>query len=568
VSFKAETSGNACAGSATWTWGDGNSTNQGTANGSVRSGGNGYYIFTYWFNFTHTYRYIGEFVAQFDSGMGSVRIYVGAVGGVSLSAVPTSGRSPLIVMFSYETFLATSGYSASWTFGDGNGSHQSNPNGTATIGGVPYEWWNYTHTYRYGGSFQCLVNVSLAAHYAYASAIIHVNWPVEAGFVASPSSGALPLQVSFSFETEYAVGYSATWRFGDGYGATQNYPSGSRSSGGVTYQWWNCSHTYQTVGTFVAQVNVSSGEFFAADATTIWAGQVWITFVTFENWTTNWIPAQIQACLSGTCSIVSNGQSLILFANNTYTLTALYVPFAYFVSQWLTSAGSVSNATANSTAFTPSRSGNVSLVIGWYASWVGYVYSPAPGGQRVSMMSAVFSTPTELASTRQEVKLGIWLGIGGLTGTNLWQAGVQLNESGGTTTMAPFWEACSPGNCNTKNFTSLKVDPGDVMFVTLALGGGKSNFTIQDLTKAGHPSTSKSITYTPTTSTADWAIENFAVPHSGGVSVTSMVINGVPASLYLSYLRDTQFQGSGSYWLSSLLSAGTGGTQFSITYHD
>lgn len=479
VSFKAETDGSGCESDATWTWGDGNSS-QNNANGSARvkvgEGVNSYYVYYYWFNFTHTYRFPGHFVAQFTSSLGasgSLNIYVEAVGAVSLSASPMFGLAPLAVSFSFETFLATSGYTASWTFGDGNSSHQSSPNGTVTIGGIPYEWWNYTHTYRYDSTFSPEVNVS--------------------------------------------------------------YP----------------------------------GRYYVTASSQVEVGWVSMTFVTFENWTTDWIPAMIQVCLTGNCSTVSDGHSLLLRANEQYTLNATDLASGIFVSQWLTNAGSISSSTSNPTAFTANRSGTLSLIVGWF-NWAGYVYSPPVSGPSVTMVSGVLSTPKNLNSTSSLAQLGIWVGIGGMPGTNLWQAGVELNETKGATTMVAWWEACSssPEGCNTIHWIpSFSMAPGDQVFVNVTSSGGVSTYTIRDLTKPGQPSTSGSVSYTPSAETGEWAIEYFAAPLSGGIAVTSMVVNGVPTSLYSSYLLEDEAEESGSYWVASLLIAGTSGSQFSLAYH-
>ena len=167
VAFSVESS---CAGASggEWIFADGNSTSQNSPNASQRSG------LVQWWNYTHTYRFDGFFEAEFSFEVigppggwlnVSMPINVGTVGAVSLRANPNYGSPALRVSLTYETVFG-SGDSAAWDFGDGNASSQTVPNGTATSDGVEYQWWNYTHTYRYPATFVAGVNVSSTRYYA------------------------------------------------------------------------------------------------------------------------------------------------------------------------------------------------------------------------------------------------------------------------------------------------------------------------------------------------------------------------------------------------------------------
>jgi subtilase family serine protease len=282
VRFSAET---VCGGSITWDFGDGNGTSQSVANGSVTVG----LITYYWWNYTHTYRYIGMFVATFSISSGpynvhvSVNVHVSTVGSVSFHATPNYGSPSLRVGFSYETFYGSGG-TAKWTYGDGNTSTQSSPNGTRVAGSITYQWWNYTHTYTYTRTFLAQVNVTAAKFYAPSSLNIYVSWVQGISFAESPNYAAkAPLRAGFSYETAFGVGYSATWTFGDGNVSTQTSPNGSAGGSTASYQWWNYTHTYHYVGSFIPQVSVSKATHHVSATTNVYVSFVPSLYYSFYN---------------------------------------------------------------------------------------------------------------------------------------------------------------------------------------------------------------------------------------------------------------------------------------------
>jgi len=282
VAFSVET---LCGGSVTWTFGDGNVSSQSVANGSVNSG----FVTYYWWNYTHTYHFMGSFVAQFliTSGIHRVsettNIYAGSVGGISFQVSPQFGSPPLSVGFSYETVFGA-GYSTSWIFGDGNASTQTSPNGSVGVGGLTYQWWNYTHNYQYTGTFHALVNVSWTKFHALAAANITSSWVQAGSFQASPNFGNPPLAVSFGFGTTYGVGYSATWTWGDGNVSTQSNPNSSGGGGGSPpAETWGYSHTYHYLGSFIPEVTVSKASHHVSATTNVYASFVPSLFYSFYN---------------------------------------------------------------------------------------------------------------------------------------------------------------------------------------------------------------------------------------------------------------------------------------------
>jgi len=124
---------------------------------------------------------------------------------------------------------------------------------------------------------------------------------------------------------------------------------------------------------------------------------VQVTFVTFENWSTNWIPAEVQVCpKSGSCSNASNGQTLTLDQYDAYTLSANRLASEVSFLQWTTNAGSLSSNSTDSTQFTPTVSGTVSLITEiktMPTNWAGYVNSPSSSGRTISSVSGEFYLP-------------------------------------------------------------------------------------------------------------------------------------------------------------------------------
>jgi len=130
---------------------------------------------------------------------------------------PLAGVAPLGVQF---TDLSSGNATAwSWDFGDGGTSTQRNP----------------AHTYQNAGSFTVRLTASNAGGQntntktAYVAVSAPVSPPV-AGFVASPTSGTVPLAVQFTDQSTGAASWS--WNFGDGATSTERNPAHTYGSGG------------------------------------------------------------------------------------------------------------------------------------------------------------------------------------------------------------------------------------------------------------------------------------------------------------------------------------------------
>jgi len=142
----------------------------------------------------------------------------------AFTASPTSGVAPLTVVF---TSTSTGDYITSlWDFGDGITDTQTNP----------------THTYMIGGLYPVTLPVSglggtdtlTRTHF------ITVYTPVQADFVASPTSGAPPLTVVFTNTSsgDYAA---SLWDFGDS----------------ITSTLLNPPHIYMAAGVYTVTLTMS-----------------------------------------------------------------------------------------------------------------------------------------------------------------------------------------------------------------------------------------------------------------------------------------------------------------------
>ena len=193
---------------------------------------------------THTYVVAGNYTAQLivtDDSTASdtftVAIAVNALNVApvaSFIATPTAGAPPLLVSFDASASTDVDGQivSYSWDFGDG----------TQATGVTA------THTYTAAGNYtaQLIVTDDSTASdtFTVAIAVNALNVAPVASFIATPTTGAPPLLVSFDASTSTDVDgqiVSYDWDFGDGTQAT-----------GVT-----ATHTYTVAGTYTAQLIVT-----------------------------------------------------------------------------------------------------------------------------------------------------------------------------------------------------------------------------------------------------------------------------------------------------------------------
>jgi hypothetical protein len=231
---------------------------------------------------------------------------------------------------------------------------------------------------------------------------------------------------------------------------------------------------------------------------------------TFVNWSTGWHAGNVSICggPSGTCNTYTNGAQAQLYKNSSYTLTGVNLPPTGAVSQWVTTAGSLSNQQPFSVSLaTSSNSTAVVFMIVSLVSqnWDGYVLGPWASGSPSSITSAAgdFIAP----NNNTGYPLGYWVGIGGIggTGSKLWQAGIENYVNNTVSGWAPFYEeAGSCAGCNTPILLAGAgvIAQGDTVRVEITSSAGVSTCSVQDLTTG--VSWPKSVSFTATTDSAEW----------------------------------------------------------------
>ncbi len=135
------------------------------------------------------------------------------------SASPTSGKVPLTVRFADQSTGSPTEWK--WTFGDGTNSTEKNP----------------VHTYNNSGLYSVTLKASnvngsnelTKSSYIAVSSVL--NAPISK-FSASPTSGSIPLTVSF---TDQSTGAPTAWRwtFGDGNNSTEKNPVHTYNKSGL-----------------------------------------------------------------------------------------------------------------------------------------------------------------------------------------------------------------------------------------------------------------------------------------------------------------------------------------------
>lgn len=153
-------------------------------------------------------------------------IAVGVSPKADFSATPTSGNIPMIVQFTDLSRGKPTNWL--WNFGDGQTSRLQNP----------------THIYYTAGTY----NVYLTASNAYGSsdatktAYVTVGGQLVSKFIATPTSGKVPLKVAFT-DTSIGSPTSWSWNFADGTTSTEQNPT----------------HTFENAGLYKVQLTVIKG---------------------------------------------------------------------------------------------------------------------------------------------------------------------------------------------------------------------------------------------------------------------------------------------------------------------
>ncbi len=200
-----------------------------------------------------------------------------------------------------------------------------------------------------------------------------------------------------------------------------------------------------------------------------------------------------------------NGQVATLSSPQSYSLSPESISQGFKFFQWDYTAGTVGSTTSTSTTFsTDGYSGSLALILNYSTpeNWGGFILS-----QGVTEMSGVFQVPVTTGYTTSGYDLditAIWVGIGGVYSSSLWQAGVNVEVTpAGNEVVLPWYEDY-PLNAQIfiQDFT---INPGDFVNVQVSFSNGVSTFTIVDQTTG--QSDSGSMSFTPNTSTGEWTVE-------------------------------------------------------------
>lgn len=189
-------------------------------------------------NTTHTYTTAGSYTPTVTPTVGGVaqtpvtgNTITPATYSATLAGSPASGTTPLVVNFTLTETGAT-GTSYAWVFGDGGTLTTSTP--------------TTSHTYATAGTFNptCTPTVDGNPQSPVdGNAITTTDYSLTE--VASPTSGAHPLQVTLTGTETGGTGTSFAWDFGDGNTDTTATP--------------DTTHTYASAGSFTPKVTPTVG---------------------------------------------------------------------------------------------------------------------------------------------------------------------------------------------------------------------------------------------------------------------------------------------------------------------
>ena len=196
-------------------------------------------------------------------------------------------------------------------------------------------------------------------------------------------------------------------------------------------------------------------------------------------------------------------------------------------------------------------------------NWAGYVSTS--GG--FTAISASWTVPRPTGNGVSTSADATWVGIGGITTSDLIQVGTANQvTAGGQVTSTIFYELL-PGNAIT--VTSVPVSPGDVVKASLSVNNGLWTITATNLTTSRSFSTA--VNYASSYSSAEWIQEdpaysngtlvpfdNFgSVTFSGGLATRSGVVSNL-AGLGLQPVTMLKVAGQPMATPSSLTSDGAG----------
>lgn len=280
-----------------------------------------------------------------------------------------------------------------------------------------------------------------------------------------------------------------------------------------------------------------------------------------------------------------NGSVAILAPGSIYPISAEVLNSSFSFSQWSTNAGTISSGHSESTTFTVSGSGRLSLVLVVTGSWGGYLVS----GIAAHSISADIDVPTcftpdgcssesPASSPTKTYEIPFWIGIGGFTNKSaMWQAGILVINEG---EIYPWVEAvggnCNQGTlgCSQKPNLNYSVSEGDTVSISLSCSAGTCGFTIRDQGPSNVWSWTGSDSFSPSSTTAEWVCEvssTYAPLPFSNASFTNLEVNsdsitlgleptlameGMLGTFYVSPSYVSVSGGSSTFYVSNLSTRG------------
>ncbi len=234
-------------------------------------------------------------------------------------------------------------------------------------------------------------------------------------------------------------------------------------------------------------------------------------------------------------------------------------------TQTTTSSPSTSSTTTSSTQTSQPTTQYTS------SNWSGYFSATSNVKYTAVYGSWIANSPTSSGSTTSYD--ATWIGIGGITGTDLIQAGVNNSvTSSGTVSTQVFYEALPAPASSVVGF---KVLPGDTIIVSIIESATNSwTITIQDTTQK--ETFTKTLNYTSSLSSAEWIEEDpsktngqlYPLDNFGTVSFsqTSATANGASDNLAQLNANSIMMVNSTGATVAQPSAIGSDNASFSVQY--
>lgn len=213
----------------------------------------------------------------------------------------------------------------------------------------------------------------------------------------------------------------------------------------------------------------------------------------------------------------SNGQTVTLNQYYVYSISPINIASDDIFLEWMTSAGFFTSnsgqvSTSSTDSFEPTTNGDLILVPNSTvaANWAGYEQP----GSTISSATGTFNIPNTQYTggvtngPSSEELVYIWVGIGGTTSNNFWQAGIGIEYANSASSPWVFaWYENPAINPSVVVINNFYPHEGDNITVTVSYSGGTGSYTIQDNTNGKIASGSENNLGGIQQNTAEWIVE-------------------------------------------------------------